>query len=78
VPDTVARKISSSLTQLRRIILLPFGVFYSGVDILILLGVSRDLLVTRRIHPVYLCALPAFVFGQTFVLYTTAHNSPYG
>jgi hypothetical protein len=41
--------------------------FYAGVDVLILLGVARDLIVTRSVHRVYLVALPAFIAGQTFV-----------
>ncbi|HEV2463021.1 MAG TPA: hypothetical protein VGT04_04400 [Acidobacteriaceae bacterium] len=39
--------------------------FYAGVDALILLGIVRDLIVTRRIHVVYRYALPAFVVAQT-------------
>lgn len=39
--------------------------FYAGVDVLILLGIARDLIVTRRIHVVYRYALPAFVVAQT-------------
>lgn len=43
---------------------LPFWGFYTGVDVLILLGVARDLVVSRRIHVVYRYVLPAFVVGQ--------------
>jgi hypothetical protein len=57
--------------------LLPPVVFYSGVDLLILLGVARDLIVNRRIHRVYLYALPAFILGQTVVMYTVTHELPY-
>jgi Na+-transporting NADH:ubiquinone oxidoreductase subunit NqrE len=57
--------------------LLSPGFFYAGVDILILLGAVRDLVVNRRIHRVYRYALPAFIFGQTVVMYTDTHNSPY-
>jgi hypothetical protein len=42
--------------------------FYAGVDALILLGVVRDLIVMRRVHPVYLYALPVLVAGQVFVM----------
>jgi hypothetical protein len=49
---------------------LPFPFFYPGVDLLILLGVARDLIVNRRIHRVYLYALPAFIIGQVTVMYT--------
>jgi hypothetical protein len=55
--------------------ILPPPFFYAGVDILILLGVARDLVVNRRIHPVYLYALPAFIAAQIFVTYTMVHNS---
>jgi len=57
--------------------LLPPVVSYAGVDALILLGVARDLIVNRRIHRVYRYALPAFVVGQTVVMYTTVNNLPY-
>src|SRR5580700_7754235 len=43
--------------------LLPPDWFYAGVDVLILLGVARDLIVNRRIHIVYRYALPAFILG---------------
>jgi hypothetical protein len=43
--------------------------FYAGVDILIVLGVLRDLIVTRRVHPVYRYALPAFIVGQIFAMH---------
>jgi len=39
--------------------------FYSGIDGLILLGVLRDLAVSRRIHIVYLISIPLLVAGQT-------------
>lgn len=60
----------------------PSTLFYVGVDLLILLGVVRDLIVNRRIqparriHPVYLYGLPALVLGQLVVMYTFMHNSP--
>jgi hypothetical protein len=57
--------------------LLPPVVFYAGVDILILLGVARDLIVNKRIHRVYRYALPAFVLGQTLVMFTVENNLPY-
>lgn len=41
--------------------------FYSGVDFLIFLGVVRDLVVNRRVHRVYLLALPMFIIGQVIV-----------
>jgi hypothetical protein len=57
--------------------LLPLPFFYAGVDVLILLGVARDLIVNRRIHSVYLYGLPAFALGQVIVIYTLTHNSPW-
>jgi hypothetical protein len=49
--------------------------FYAGVDSLILLGVVRDLVVNRRVHKVYLYALPAFIVFQLGVMYTIATNA---
>jgi hypothetical protein len=57
--------------------ILPSVVFYAGVDVLILLGVARDLIVNGRIHPVYSYALPAFILGQTAVMYTVMSNLPF-
>jgi hypothetical protein len=50
--------------------------FYAGVDVLILLGVTRDLLMTKRIHPVYLYGLPLLMLGQTATMYTFLSDSP--
>jgi len=41
--------------------------FYGGIDGLILLGVLRDLAVSRRIHTVHLIAIPLLVAAQTAV-----------
>jgi len=41
---------------------------YVGVDLLISLGVIRDLIVSRRIHPVYLYALPILIVCQTLAM----------
>jgi len=57
--------------------LLPGAYFYAGVDVLILFGVVRDLIVDRRIHRVYLFALPLFIAGQTVVTYTYFHHFSY-
>jgi uncharacterized membrane protein YozB (DUF420 family) len=38
--------------------------FYAGVDLLILLGVTRDLLAAGRVHLVYVIGLPAAVAAQ--------------
>jgi hypothetical protein len=45
--------------------LIPHYWFYAGVDVLIFLGAVRDLIVTKRIHPVYVFALPLLALGQT-------------
>ncbi|MGA8311255.1 MAG: hypothetical protein WB755_14570 [Terriglobales bacterium] len=49
--------------------ILPRIVFYAGVDLLILLGVVRHLIVNRSIHQVYRYALPAIILGQVVVMY---------
>ncbi len=49
--------------------ILPPSIVYAGVDILVLLGVLRDWLVNRRVHPVYLYMLPFFVLGQAITTY---------
>jgi len=54
--------------------ILPPILFYCGVDLLILLGVARDLVVNRTIHPVYRYALPPIILGQVVVVYTVTHN----
>jgi hypothetical protein len=51
--------------------------FYAGVDVLILLGVVRDRIVSRKIHPVYSYALPLLIIGQTVVMYTNTHDLAY-
>ena len=38
--------------------------FYAGVDSLILLGALRDVVVSRRVHAVYLYGLPLMMAGQ--------------
>ncbi len=37
---------------------IPYLSFYCGVDALILMGPIRDLIVNRRVHPVYICFVP--------------------
>jgi hypothetical protein len=51
--------------------------FYGGIDGLILLGVLRDLAVSRRIHTVYLIAIPLLVAGQTAVAQVFLHRSTF-
>jgi hypothetical protein len=48
---------------------------YVGVDSLILLAVARDLITTKRIHPVYLYGLPVLFLGQTIILYLDLSRS---
>jgi hypothetical protein len=38
--------------------------FYAGLDLLIILGVLRDWIVAKKIHPVYHYTLPMLVIGQ--------------
>ncbi len=49
---------------------------YAGVDALILLGVGRDLLVTKHIHPVYLYGLPMMILGQALTMYIYLSKEP--
>ena len=58
-----------------RIPSLPAVFAPAGVDALILLGVVRDIIVERRIHKVYLYALPAMIFLQIIAEYTYIHQS---
>ena len=46
---------------------------YAGVDLLISFGIVRDLIVLRRVHPVYLYALPAVVAGQAIAIALYLH-----
>jgi hypothetical protein len=57
--------------------LLPPEYFYSGVDLLIVLGVVRDWIVERHVHKVYLYVLPLFIVGQIVVSYTVFRPLPY-
>jgi hypothetical protein len=56
---------------------LPDYLFYGGVDLLILLGVVRDLILDRRIHRVYLIVLPLFIVGQVITTYVAWHGVPF-
>lgn len=42
---------------------------FVGVDLVILLGVVRDLLVNRSVHKVYRIALPILIVWQAFLVY---------
>jgi len=51
--------------------------FYSGVDALILLGVVRDLAISRRIHAVYLTAIPMLVAAQAVAIHIYSHKAAF-
>ena len=51
------------------------NLFYYCVDFLILLGAVRDLVVNRRVHQVYLVALPLLIAVHTFVVHTETSAS---
>jgi hypothetical protein len=42
----------------------------AGVDLLIFLGIAHDVIVSRRIHKVYLYALPTLIICQVVLAYT--------
>jgi len=54
----------------------PVEWLYVGVDALILLGVGRDWIVNKRVHPVYLYGLPAAILGQSIALHLDLSGSP--
>ncbi len=45
------------------------NLFFPVLDLVILLGVARDLLVNRRVHEVYRYALPVLIVAQSFTVY---------
>jgi len=51
--------------------------FFLCVDFLIVLGVVHDFVVDRRVHKVYLYALPAVILGQNLALYLWRMNPPW-
>jgi hypothetical protein len=56
---------------------LPLVYSPAGVDALICLGVIRDLIVERRVHKVYLYALPIMIVCQIAATETFVHASPW-
>jgi hypothetical protein len=56
---------------------LPLAFSPAGVDALICLGVIRDLVVERRVHKVYLYALPILIVCQIAAMETFIHASPW-
>jgi len=57
--------------------LFDHNLFYLCLDLLIVLGVVRDLVVDRRVHKVYLYALPALIVGQSLAIYLWRINPPW-
>ncbi len=51
--------------------------FYGGIDGLILLGVTRDLFVSRRIHTVYLIAVPLLMTAQAIAAQIFLHRAAF-
>ena len=51
------------------------GLFFPCLDGVILLGVLRDLYINRRVHKVYLTALPVLALVQVFVTFTWMSSS---
>jgi hypothetical protein len=56
---------------------LPLVYSPTGVDALICLGVIRDLIVERRVHRVYLYALPILIVCQIAAMEIFIHASPW-
>jgi hypothetical protein len=54
--------------------LFDHNLFFPCLDLLILLGVARDLLVERRVHKAYLFALPLLIVGQSLAIYMWRSN----
>ena len=51
---------------------LPGFWFYAGVDLLILMGVARNVLVNRKINRVYVVGLPLYMAGQIAISQITS------
>jgi len=50
------------------------NLFYLCLDLLMALGVLRDVVVDRRVHKVYLYALPVLIVGQNLAIYVWRIN----
>jgi len=57
--------------------IVPSGYFYVGVDILIFLGIARDIIVDHYVHLIYILGLPSLIFGQIIVMYFSTHELSY-
>ena len=53
------------------------NLFFLCVDLLIVLGVVRDLVVDRRVHKVYRYALTTLIAGQSLAIYMWRINPPW-
>jgi FtsH-binding integral membrane protein len=53
------------------------NLFFPCLDLLIILGVARDLLVDRRVHKEYHYALPLLIVGQGLAVYIWRSNPPW-
>lgn len=49
--------------------LLNHSLFYLCLNLLVMLGVARDLIVDRRVNKIYLYALPILIVGQNLAIY---------
>jgi hypothetical protein len=50
------------------------NLFFAGLDMLIILGALRDVIVDRRVHEVYRYALPVLIVGQSLAIYAWRMN----
>ena len=50
------------------------SIFYVAVDLLVVAGMMRDLVVDGRVHKVYRYALPVLIVGQTLAVYLWRAN----
>lgn len=55
---------------------MPGRAWYAAVDLLILAGVARDLIVARRVHAVYRYGLPILILGQSAAMWLYATRAP--
>lgn len=56
--------------------MVPENAFYACVDLLLLLGVLRDLIVSRRVHAVYRYGLPCMIASQAIAQYLLIATPP--
>jgi len=57
--------------------IVPENWFYVGVDLLVLLAIGRDLLTMRRVHVVFLIALPTLVAVHLTAIYSFVTAAPW-